>query len=80
MKGLINIKTNDNKCFLLYHIRYLNPLEIHPERITKADKNIVNDLHYEDIKIALMYFVMKITWFILFIYQMKKLKIAWFYY
>ena len=25
MKGLINIKSNDNKCFLWYHIRHLNP-------------------------------------------------------
>ena len=26
MKGLINIKNNDNKCFLWRHIRHLNPL------------------------------------------------------
>ena len=32
MKGLINIKNNDNKCFLWCHIRHLNPLKIHPER------------------------------------------------
>ena len=37
MKGLINIKNNDNKCFLWFHIRHLNPLKTHPERITKAD-------------------------------------------
>ena len=35
---LINIKNNDNKCFLWCHIRHLNPLKIHPKRITKADK------------------------------------------
>ena len=28
MKGLINIKNNDNKCFLWCHIRHLNPLKI----------------------------------------------------
>ena len=39
MKSLINIKNNDNKCFLWCHIRHLNPLKIHPERITKVDKN-----------------------------------------
>ena len=50
MKGLINIKNNDYKCFLWYHIRYLNPLKIHPKRMTKADKNIVNILDYEKIK------------------------------
>ena len=49
MKGLINIKNSDNKCFLWCHIRHLNPLKIHPERITKADKKIINDLDYEGI-------------------------------
>ena len=38
MKGLINIKNNDNKCLLWCHIRHLNPLKIHPERITKEHK------------------------------------------
>ena len=50
MKGLINIKNNDYKCFLWCHIRHLNPLKLHPERITKADRNMVNDLDYVDIK------------------------------
>ena len=27
MKGLIDIKCNDNKCFLCCHIRHLNPLK-----------------------------------------------------
>ena len=47
VKGLINIKNNDNKCFSWCHIRHLNPLKIHPERITKANNNMVNDLDYE---------------------------------
>ena len=38
IKGLINIKNNDNKCFLWCHIWHLNPLKIYPERITKVDK------------------------------------------
>ena len=38
MKGLIKIKNSDNKCFLWCHIRHLNPLKIHPERITKLNK------------------------------------------
>ena len=33
MKGLIN-----NKCFLWCHIRHLNPLKIHSDRIAKVDK------------------------------------------
>ena len=37
MKGLINIKNNDNKCFFWCDIRHLNPLKIHTERITKPD-------------------------------------------
>ena len=49
MNGLITIKIIDNKCFLWCHIRHLNPLKLHPERITKADKNMVNDLNYKDI-------------------------------
>ena len=48
MKGLINIKSNDNKCFLWCHIRLLNSLKIHPERITNVDKNMISDLDYED--------------------------------
>ena len=31
-KGLMNIKNNDQKCFLWCHVRHINPLEIHPER------------------------------------------------
>ena len=50
MKGPINIKNNCNKCFLWCHIRHLNLLKIHPEIITKEDKNMVNDLDYESIK------------------------------
>ena len=38
MKGLINIKSNDNKCFLWCHIRHLNFVKRHPERVTKEDK------------------------------------------
>ena len=86
MKGLINIKNNDNKCFLWCHIRHLNPLKIHPERIIKADKNMVNEGNESPslkeilarlkrkVIFALVYFAMKTTWFILFIYQMKKIK------
>ena len=50
VKGLINIKNNDNKCFLWCHIRYLNLLKRQPERITKEGKNIIDDIDYEGIK------------------------------
>ena len=44
-EDLINIKNNGNNCFLWCHIRHLNSLKAYPERITKADKNMVNELH-----------------------------------
>ena len=50
MKGLINIKNNDNKCFLCYHIRHLSLVKTHPERITKEDRNMVDDLDYEGMR------------------------------
>ena len=49
MKGLINIKSNDNKCSLWCHIRHLNSLKINPAG-TKENKNIINNLDYEGIK------------------------------
>ena len=52
VKALINIKSNDNKRFLWCHIKHLNPLKIHSERITKAYKNMVNDLDYKGIKFS----------------------------
>ena len=36
--------------FFLCHIRHLNPLKIHPERITKVDQKMINDLDNEGIK------------------------------
>ena len=50
MKNLINIKSYDNKSFLWCHIRHLNPLKIHPEKTTKADKDMVNNFDYEGIE------------------------------
>ena len=46
-KGLINIKNNDQKCFLWCHVMHLNPVKIHPERITKNDKKLVNDINLD---------------------------------
>ena len=50
MKGLTNIKNNNNKYFLWCHIRQLNPLKIHLARIPKADKNMVNNRDCKDIE------------------------------
>ena len=49
MKGLINTKNSDNKCFLWCHIRHLNLVKTHRERITKKDKELVSKLNYEEI-------------------------------
>ena len=46
-KGLINIKNNDQKYFLWCHVRHINPVKIHPERVTQNDKKLVNDLNYD---------------------------------
>ena len=64
--GLINIKNNDQKCFLWCHIRHINQLKIHSERITLKDKKLVNDLNYEGIKFPVseenfLFFVMSIN-------------------
>ena len=48
--GLINIRNNDQKCFLWCHFRHINPVKIHPERITQKDIGLVNNLNYEEIK------------------------------
>ena len=45
-KTLVNPKNEDNRCFLWCHNRYLNPLKVHPERITEADRESVKQLDY----------------------------------
>ena len=47
MKGLINIKNKDLKCFMWCYIRHTNPTDSHPERINKKDKKIVSNLDYQ---------------------------------
>ena len=49
MKGLINIKNDDNKCFLWCHDRHLNLVDKNPQRITKEDKKLINKFDYEGI-------------------------------
>ena len=92
MKGLINMKSSGNKLFFCCYVRHLNPLKTHPEKILKADKIMVNNLDYKSVHFpvskkdfgkikmkinsCINVFCLKITWFILFIYQMNKLKIV----
>ena len=49
MKGLINIKNKDLKCFMWCYIRLINPTDSHPERIKKQDKKIASTLDYSGI-------------------------------
>ena len=49
-KELINIKNSAQKCFVWCHVRHINPVKMHPERITREDKKLLNDLNYDEIK------------------------------
>ena len=48
-KGLINIRNNDNKCFMWCHARHLNLVDKNQQRITKKDKKIAEGLNYSSI-------------------------------
>ena len=50
MKGLINIKNEDNECFRWCHIRHLNPQDKDPQRIKKTDKKYIEKLDYSGIE------------------------------
>ena len=50
-KGLINIQNiDDNKCFKLIIVRYLNPEDRNPARIAKAAEEFAKKLDFKDIK------------------------------
>ena len=49
MKGLINLKNKDHKCFMWCHVRLINPQNRNAERINKQDKKIAANLNYSDI-------------------------------
>ena len=55
-KGLINVRSNDQKCFLWCHVGHINPLKEHPGII----KKILKRLKYKIIFI-LMYLAMRIS-------------------
>jgi len=48
-KGPINLKNEDNGCFRWCHIRHLNPIKIHTERVTTRDNEFVQQLDYSGI-------------------------------
>ena len=43
-KGLINIKSKDQKYFLWCHVKHINSAKEHPERIRKVDKKLVKHI------------------------------------
>ena len=50
-KGLISIQnTDDNDYFKWCFVRYLNPADHNPRRITKADKDLAKRLDFKEIK------------------------------
>ena len=49
MKGLINLKNKDHKCFMWCHVRLINPQNRNAEKIHKQEKQIAADLSYSDI-------------------------------
>ena len=44
-QGLINIKNNDNYCFIWSYIRYLNPVDKNPNRINRKDNELFNNIY-----------------------------------
>ena len=48
-KGLINLKNEDNKCFLWSHVRHLNPQKKDPQRIKNIDKVFAKKLDYSNV-------------------------------
>ena len=48
-KGLINLQNDDNECFRWCHVRHLNPLKHHNERITQKDRGIAKTLDYSGV-------------------------------
>ena len=49
MKGLINLKNEDNKCFLWCHVRHLNPQKKDSQRIKLPDREFAKGLDYSGI-------------------------------
>ena len=88
-KGLINIKSKDQKCFLWCHVRHINSSKEHPETIKKTDKKLLKNFIMIELSFlckkktltklklktyALTCLVMKMGWFFQCIFQIENLK------
>ena len=49
MCGIINLKNEDNKCFIWSLVRYVNPQKNHPERIKQEDYEFIKKLYLSGI-------------------------------
>ena len=83
-EGLINIKSNDNKCFLWCHVRHINLINKNSEKINKKDKILANSLNCDNIEkqnnICINVFCYDNKINIQSTYLIKNLVIAWIYY
>ena len=52
-KSTNHYQNNDQKCFLWCRGRHINPVKIHPERITQKHNAFLNNLDYSKIKFSL---------------------------
>ena len=50
MKGLVNVKNNDDRCFLWCHVRHLRPQERDPNRVKKENRVVASQLNYRGIR------------------------------
>ena len=50
MKGLVNLRNKDNKCFMWCHVRHVDPVSDYAARIKKADRKIADALDYDGIE------------------------------
>ena len=60
MKGLINLKNKDIKCFKWCHVRLLNPQNKDPDRMKKQNKRIEATLDYRGIDFPMEVETMKL--------------------
>ena len=44
------VKNNDQKCFLWCHVKHINAIKTHPERIRQSNKELANDLNYDGVE------------------------------
>ena len=54
VKGLINIRNEDNERFKWHLARYLNPVNKKPAKITNFDNEFAKQIHFKDVKFPVL--------------------------